>query len=220
MEMEHQMTTLPAPETPAPRWLAWARELQAISQTGLTYSQTDYDRQRYRRLAELAAEIVESYTGLPAAASVESFLVQPGYATPKVDVRGAVVQDGRVLLVRERIDGCWSLPGGWADVGDLPSEMVMREVREESGLHVVPRKLVGVYDANRVGEPLSFFHAYKLVFLCDAVGGALQASDETLDAAFFAFDELPPLSAERTAERHLRDVQAHWRDPRRPASFD
>lgn len=202
------------------RWLVWARELQAISQTGLTYSQTDYDRQRYRRLAELAAEMVESYTSLPAPASMANFLVQPGYATPKVDVRGAVVRDGQVLLVQERVDGRWSLPGGWADVGDLPSQTIVREVWEESGLRVAPRKLIGVYDANRVGTPLFFYHAYKLVFLCDLLGGELQASDETLDAGFFPFDDLPPLSMERTGERHLQDVLAHLRDPQRPASFD
>jgi ADP-ribose pyrophosphatase YjhB (NUDIX family) len=203
----------------APHWLAWAREIQALSQTGLHYSNSDYDAQRYRRLIEIAAEMVESHTGLAREPLVERFLAQPGYATPKVDVRGAAVRDGQILLVQEAADGRWTLPGGWADVGDLPSEMVVREVWEESGFEVVPRKVVGVYDTNR-RSPLEFFHAYKVVFLCDIVGGEARPSNETLDVGFFAFDNLPPLSSPRTDLRHLEEVQAHLQDPVRPAAFD
>ncbi len=201
------------------RWLDWAREIQALSQTGLTYSTTNYDTQRYQRLTEIAAEIVHDYGGLPKEQLVESFLAQPGYATPKVDVRGAVVREDKILLVKERIDGRWCMPGGWADVGDGPSEMVVREVWEESGFEVVPRKAIGVYDANRQ-PPLEFYHAYKIVFLCDIVGGEARPSDETEAVEFFAFDRLPPLSANRTNERHLAEVLAHLRDADRPAAFD
>jgi ADP-ribose pyrophosphatase YjhB (NUDIX family) len=203
-----------------PRWLAWAREIQALSQTGLTYSQTEYEVQRYRRLAEIAAEIVQENTGLDAASLVESFIAQPGYATPKVDVRGAVIRGGEILLVQERSDGRWAMPGGWADVGALPSEMVTREVQEESGFEVVPRKLVGVFDANRGGRPLQFFHAYKLIFLCELLGGAARPSDETLAVDFFSFDALPPLSQARTNQRHLDEVVAHLQDADRRAAFD
>jgi ADP-ribose pyrophosphatase YjhB (NUDIX family) len=203
-----------------PSWLAWARELQAISQIGLTYSANDYDRARYVQVAEIAAEIVAAHSTLPAAATAENFRLQPGYATPKVDVRGAVVMDGKILLVQERDDGCWSLPGGWADVGDLPSESVAREVWEETGVRVAVSKLVGLYDGNRVGEPLSFYHAYKLVFMCEAIDGAPQRTEETLDVGLFDFDDLPPLSGERTAQRHLADVRRHVSDPGRWAAFD
>ena len=203
-----------------PPWLAWARELQAISQTGLTFTSDDYDRGRYRRLAEIAAEIVEKHAGLPVEPTVENFLVQPGYATPKVDVRGAIVADGKVLLVQERADGRWALPGGWADVGDLPSETVVREVWEETGFQVVVSKLIGVYDGNRSGTPLSFYHAYKLVFLCEITGGAARSNEEILDLAFFDFDDLPLLSSERTNPRHLAEVRAHAGDPARLAAFD
>jgi ADP-ribose pyrophosphatase YjhB (NUDIX family) len=147
-------------------------------------------------------------------------MVQPGYATPKVDVRGAVIRDGKILLVQERSDERWCMPGGWADVGDLPSDTVEREVWEESGFEVVARKVIGVYDANRSGIPLEFYHAYKIVYLCQIVGGEARPSNETLAAAFFSFDELPPLSAERTSERHLAEVSAHYQDPHRPAAFD
>jgi ADP-ribose pyrophosphatase YjhB (NUDIX family) len=207
-------------ERPIPRWLAWAREIQALSQTGLTFAHSDYETLRYQRLTEIAAEIVRDYTGLSEERLVEDFTMQPGYATPKVDVRGAVVRDGKILLVQERVDERWCMPGGWADVGDLPSEMVAREVWEESGYHVVPRKVVGVFDANRSGRPLELYHAYKLVFLCEITGGEARPSHETLDVGFFAFDDLPPLSANRTNERHLAEVRSHLRDPGRAAAFD
>jgi ADP-ribose pyrophosphatase YjhB (NUDIX family) len=203
-----------------PRWLAWAREIQALSQTGLTYSSSDFDTQRYQRLSEIAAEIVSSQTLLEKEPLIENLHLQPGYATPKIDVRGAVIRDGRVLLVQERVDEGWCMPGGWADVGDLPSEMVIREVWEESGFHVRPRKIIGVYDANRDGVPLNFYHAYKIVFLCEISGGQARPSNETLDVGFFDFSELPPLSSSRTNERHLAEVLAHVQDPGRAVAFD
>ncbi|NWG00525.1 MAG: NUDIX hydrolase N-terminal domain-containing protein [Thermoanaerobaculaceae bacterium] len=205
---------------PLPRWLEWAREIQALCQTGLAYAARGYDRDRYRRLAAIAAEIVAEHSHLAAAAVEENFVAHPGYATPKVDVRAAVVRDGRILLVQERTDQRWAMPGGWADVGETPSQMVVRETWEESGFEVVPRRLVGVFDANRGGRPLELFHAYKLVFLCDIVGGTARTSDETLAVDFFAFDALPPLSEQRTNQRHLDEIRAHLADPLRPAAFD
>jgi ADP-ribose pyrophosphatase YjhB (NUDIX family) len=207
-------------EDPVPQWLQWAREIQALSQTGLTFASSDYETQRYTRLAEIAAEIVQTNTGLPRERLLQDFAMQAGYATPKVDVRGAVIRDGQILLVQERTDELWCMPGGWADVGDLPSEMVVREVWEESGFHVVPRKVIGVYDANRSGRPLELYHAYKVIFLCEITGGEARPSDETLDVGFFPFDDLPPLSANRTNHRHLVEVEAHLHDPDRPAAFD
>jgi ADP-ribose pyrophosphatase YjhB (NUDIX family) len=206
-------------EAHPPRWLEWAREIQALSQTGLTYNDDDYNVQRYQRLMEIAAEIVQSHTGLPKDPLVENFLAQPGYATPKVDVRGAVIRGGKILLVQERVDGCWCMPGGWADVGEIPSKMVEREVWEESGFEVKTRKVIGVYDANRI-NPLEFYHAYKIVFLCEIIGGQARPSNETLSVDFFSFDDLPPLSRERTNEHHLAEVLAHLQNDSRPAAFD
>ena len=133
---------------------------------------------------------------------------------------GAVFQDDRILLVQERMDERWCMPGGWADVGELPSEMVEREVWEESGFEVVARKVIGVYDANRSGIPMEFYHAYKIIFLCEIVGGQARPSNETLAVDFFSFEDLPSLSSERTNQRHLAEVRAHLRDPRHPAAFD
>jgi ADP-ribose pyrophosphatase YjhB (NUDIX family) len=203
-----------------PRWLVWARELQAIAQTGLTFATGDYDLSRYRRLMEIAAEITAGHTGAEDETVLQDFLEQPGYATPKVDVRGAVIKDGKILLVQEKSDGGWCMPGGWADVGDMPSAMVAREVVEESGLIVRPCKVIGVFDANHDGRPLAFYHAYKIVFLCDLLGGEPRGSDETLDARFFDFDAIPPLSGSRTQHRHLEEIRAHLADPQRPVMFD
>ncbi|UCE08760.1 MAG: NUDIX hydrolase [bacterium] len=203
-----------------PRWLEWAREIQALSQTGLHYSHDVYETQRYQRLLEITAEIVHTHTELPNESLISNFQIQPGYATPKIDVRGAVVQEGKILLVQEKMDQRWCMPGGWGDVGETPSNMVVREVLEESGFEVKPVKLIGVYDSNRDGRPLQFFHAYKIVFLCEILSGFARPSEETLAVDFFDFENLPPLSSSRTNERHLADVLAHYRDKNQATVFD
>jgi ADP-ribose pyrophosphatase YjhB (NUDIX family) len=203
-----------------PHWLEWAREIQQLSQTGLAFSRTNYETERYTRLTEIAAEIVQSRTNLSKENLVKSFMAQPGYATAKIDVRGAVFREGKILLVQEVTDERWAMPGGWADVGEIPSEMVAREVWEESGFVVAPKKIIAVYDANRGGIPLDFFHAYKIIFLCEITGGDARPSDETLAVDFFSLDNLPPLSSARTNEKHLAEIQAHLKDKNRPASFD
>lgn len=205
---------------PDDRWLDWARRLQAIGQTGAQLTEGYYDKINYDNLLRVAAEIVAAHSTLAAPEVLEAFSAQPGYATVKVDVRGAVVRDGRILLVQERRDGKWCLPGGWADVGDKPSEMVAREVEEESGFIVRPSRIVGVYDANRTTQNLEFFHAYKVVFLCEIEGGEARISDETSAVEFYDFDTLPPLSWRRTDERHLQHVRACLEDACQGAFFD
>lgn len=189
-----------------PKWLEWAREIQAISQTGLHYAENEYQVQRYSRLMEISAEIISSYIDADRSDIADVFLQQIGYATPRIDVRGAVFQAGKLLLVRERLDGGWTMPGGWVDVGDTPSGAVEREVYEESGFEVKARRIIGVYDANRSG-PLEIFHAFKIVFLCDILSGEARPSDETSEVEFFAEADLPrTLSGERTRPRHLDDA--------------
>ena len=202
------------------QWLTWARELYSLSQAGLTYCQNDFDLDRYRRLQEISAEIIASQSKLEKAAVLESFSMQAGYATPKVDVRGAVMRAGKILLVQEKTDGCWSLPGGWADLNDSPAEVVAREVREESGFEVRVDKLIAVFDANRHIQPVEFYRAYKLIFLCSITGGAAETSFETPAVEFFAPDDLPPLSILRTNPRILDEVFRHFVDPGRPTAFD
>ncbi|MCS6907673.1 MAG: NUDIX hydrolase N-terminal domain-containing protein [Anaerolineales bacterium] len=202
------------------RWLEWARQIQAIAQTGLHYSANEYDRQRYERLLEIAAEIASEAGNLDFALVHRLFREPKGYATPRIDVRAAVFQGDRLLLVRERADGGWTMPGGWADVGDLPSEAVEREVFEEAGLRVKARKVVGIYDANRMGD-LELFHAFKLVFLCEIIGGEPTPGYETSAVAFFRAEEIPAvLSGERTLPRHIADAFRAHADPSAPTVFD
>ena len=208
------------PDKDIPVWLRWAREIQAISQIGLVFKKSHHDEKNFTRLMEIAAEMAEYHSNLGRSTARTIFEDQSGYATVKVDVRGAVVRQGRILLVQERRDGRWCLPGGWADVGETPSQMVAREVEEESGFTVRPERLIAIYDANRGGQPLSFFHAYKILFLCGITGGKARPSEETSAVDFFAFDDLPELSFPRTTEKHLKDVQMFVEDPNRPAVFD
>lgn len=203
-----------------PRWLEWAREIQALAQTGCHYATGQYDRERYRRLMEIAAEIIADHSRVPYATLLDGFRAQIGYATPRIDVRGAVFRDDKLLLVKERLDGGWTMPGGWADVGDTPAENVEREVVEEAGLRVKASKVIGVYDANRTG-PLELFHAFKIVFLCDLISGEPSPSAETSEVAFFGSSEIPTqFSGERTSLRHIQDAFAAVADPERPTQFD
>jgi ADP-ribose pyrophosphatase YjhB (NUDIX family) len=203
-----------------PRWLEWAREIQAIAQTGSTYAENDWQHQRYQRLMEISAEIISTHTQLPFEPILEGFVNQPGYATPKVDVRGAVFRDGKILLVREKIDNGWTMPGGWADVGDSPAQGAEREVWEESGFRVKARRVIGVYDANRA-EPMELYHAVKLVFLCEIVSGEARTSNETSDVGFFSQEAIPqPFAGERTRARHIKHAFAAYADPNLPTVFE
>lgn len=202
-----------------PKWKEWAQEIFSLSQAGLTYSENEFDIERYKRLQEITAEMIASQSQLEMEAILESFSMQAGYITPKVDVRGAVVKDGRILLIQERADDRWAMPGGWADLGNSPASVAEREVWEESGYRVKAGKVVAVIDANRI-EPFEFYHAYKIVFLCTLLDGEPRTSHETLAVDFFDPAHLPLLSLYRTNEDMIREVFAHLQHPDRPAAFD
>jgi ADP-ribose pyrophosphatase YjhB (NUDIX family) len=202
------------------KWLDWAREIQSLCQTGLAFASNDYETQRYKRLIEISSEILSEHTNLDKSNLEKVLMEQPGYATPKIDVRAAVFQNNRILLVQESTDKKWAMPGGWADVGDFPAAVAERETLEESGFVVKAKKLIGVFDANRTGRPIEFFHAFKLIFLCEMLGGNPKTSSETLDVKFFDIDELPPLSENRTNLRHINEIKAHLADNSRLAFFE
>jgi ADP-ribose pyrophosphatase YjhB (NUDIX family) len=208
-------------ENQVPQWLRWAREIHALAHTSHHYAQNEFEKDRSARLIEIAAEIVSQHTGLQVPELVEKFYSQPGYITPKVDVRGAVFNpEGKLLMVQESLDDGWTLPGGWADVGDEPSEATEREVWEEAGFQVKAKKILGVYDGNKFGV-LECNHAYKLVFLCELIDGEARPSNETTAVGFFGRDEIPqPFSGERTNMRHIEDAFATWEDPSLPTIFD
>jgi ADP-ribose pyrophosphatase YjhB (NUDIX family) len=205
-----------------PDWLVWAREVQAIAQTGLTFNREGYDHERYLALQALAARMMASRGGAGPQMVENLFSQQSGYATPKVDVRGAVFRDGNILLVREIADaGRWTLPGGWADVGLTPAENVIKEVREESGFDVRVRKLAAAWDRTRQGHTPQPFDAYKLFFVCDITGGASAISGETSAVEFFPENALPAdLSVERTTHAQLLRMFAHHRSPELSTEFD
>lgn len=203
-----------------PHWLEWAREIQALAQTGYHYAVNDFQRERNKRLLEIAAQIVNENSDIPYEPLSGLFKAQLGYATPRVDVRGAVFRNAKLLMVRERSDEGWTLPGGWADVGEVPSQAAQREVWEEAGFHVRARKVIGVYDANRI-SPMELFHAYKIIFLCDLVDGSPTPSNETSEVAFFGLDEIPQvLSGERTRLRHINDAFRVLNDSHTETVFD
>ena len=204
--------------------LDWARRLQALSQTGLTYASDPYDIERYGALRRIAAEMAAPGASEAEIAAVEkAFARDTGYATPKVDVRGVVFDaEGKILLVRERSDGKWTLPGGWADVGDSPSENVEREIFEEAGFRARATKLLAVYDRSRHGHPPMLHHVYKMFFLCEITGGEAAAggTSETDGVAFFAQGEFPPLSTGRVTAAQLDRFFEHRRHPDAPTDFD
>jgi ADP-ribose pyrophosphatase YjhB (NUDIX family) len=202
-----------------------AVRLMAVAQTGLAYGRDKFDHERYRQVMAAGKSLLELVTSGPLPASLNRHTApDQGYATPKVDVRGAVFdQDERLLLVQERSDRRWTLPGGWCDVGESPAEAVCREVAEESGLKVRADRLAAVLDRERRGHwPPMPVHVYKLFFLCTPVAGAPGAVQEleTLDVGWFGLDELPVLSVSRVTEEELRLLLAAHRDPARPTVFD
>ena len=205
-----------------PVWLVWARELQAIAQTGLTFATSAFDRERYAAIRSLAARMMVTHSDANLVRVEGLFGDQAGYATPKVDVRGAVIENGRILLVREVADsGRWTMPGGWAKVNQSPSESVIRELREESGIEVTVRKLAAVYDRARQGHPPHPFHVYRLFFVCDVIGGARKPGSETSEVAFFGENEIPEdLSTERILPHQIRRMFEHARDKDLPTDFD
>jgi ADP-ribose pyrophosphatase YjhB (NUDIX family) len=205
-----------------PKWLLWARELQAVAQSGLTYSENPYDRERYENMRKLAAKIMAEGSGADLSVIEGLFAAQSGYATPKVDVRAAIFRERNVLLVSETADhGRWTLPGGWADVNTSPSENVVREVREEAGYVVTVRKLAAVLDRDKSGHPCPHpFHIYKMFFVCDIVGECERSELETGDARFFSIDALPELSESRVLPWQIQRLYEHALTPSLPTDFN
>lgn len=203
-----------------PDWLSWAQRLQAIAQTGLTFSHDVYDIERYEELRALAAEMMAAHSGADAAMIRDLFAREAGYATPKVDVRGVVFRDDMILLVKERADGMWTLPGGWADVGDSPSAAVEREIAEESGYQARAVKLLALFDRNKHGHPPRPDHVYKLFFLCELLGGAPAATMETDEVGFFGEHELPAPSTDRIMPGQIARMFEHHRHPEWSTDFD
>ncbi len=201
-------------------WLEWTRRIQAIAQNGLTYTEGTFDRERYLELQKIAAEMMAALSGAEPKQILKLMRREQGYLTPKVDVRGAVFHEGKLLLVKEREDGGWTLPGGWADVGDSPSEAVVKEIREESGYETRAVKLLAVWDRDRHGHPPLAWYVYKLAIRCELVGGEPRESLETVGVGFFGEHEIPGLSLTRVVPSQITRLFEHLRHPDLPTDFD
>lgn len=202
------------------RWLEWGQQLQAIAQTGINYTDGVFDRERYKSIQAIAAQMLATYSNVEPSYVLDLFTREVGYATPKVAVRGAVFCDDRLLLVRERDDGFWTLPGGWADVGESPGEAIVREVFEESGYQTRAMKLLAVYDNRKHGHPPSLHHSYKLFIHCELLGGSPSENIETDAVGFFSENEIPQLSLNRVVPTQITRLFEHYRQPDLPTDFD
>lgn len=202
--------------------IEWVRALQAISQTGLHYADDAYDVRRYQEVRKIAAEMLAASSNLSTEQALSFAAAEFGYATPKVDVRGVAFHDSQILLVREIQDqGRWTVPGGWADANETPSQAVVREVFEESGFEVNAVKLLAVYDREKQGHVPPFpFHVYKLFFLCKIIGGAPRPNEEASEIGFFAEDKLPDLSVSRVTEAEIKTFFRYLRNPSGETEFD
>lgn len=202
-------------------WLDWSKRLQAIAQNGLTFAKDSYDVERYQQIRELAAEMLAAGSHQDLAVIRKWMAADSGYMTPKVDVRGVVFHEGKLLLVRERSDGKWTLPGGWADPAASPVENVVREIREESGYDTQATKILAIFDRSKhPHEPPLPFHVYKIFFQCALVGGVPKPGAETDEVGFFDELDLPELSIDRVTPAQIKRFFAHHRHPQWFADFD
>ena len=195
-------------------WLRCAVELQSLAQAGLYYGKDPFDRERYARIREIAAEMLQEPSGLPLETVKDLFCCESGYQTPKLDTRAAIFRDGRILLVQER-NGTWSLPGGWVDVDLSVAENAAKEVLEEAGLEVRPERIIAVQDREKHNRPVYAYKVCKIFVLCALLGGSFQANTETVASGYFPLDGLPPLAEEKNTAEQIalcfaaRDAP-HW----------
>jgi ADP-ribose pyrophosphatase YjhB (NUDIX family) len=213
--------TAPPERSNPPDWLRWSRALQGIAQAGLTYAQDPYDLERYRDVRRVAAEIAAHGSGGDIEQITGFFASERGYPTPKIDVRAAVIADERILLVQERDDGGWTMPGGWADVGESAAEAAVRETREEAGVEVSAVKLIALYERERHGHPWHPEFSYKAFFACQVRDAAEPAAGlETTGAAFVDRRRLPELSLARITPAEIELAFVHHAAPELATEFD
>lgn len=196
------------------KWLRWAVELQSIAQGALFYCKDKFDIQRFERIREIAAEMVQYQTEIPMEKVKDLFCSETGYQTPKLDCRAAIFQDGKILLVQED-NGTWSLPGGWVDVDLSVKENVIKEVKEEAGLDVTADRVIAVQDREKHNKPVYAYKVCKIFVQCTVIGGKFKENLETIGSGYFSPEELPPLALEKNNEEQIQMCFAamqsqHW----------
>jgi ADP-ribose pyrophosphatase YjhB (NUDIX family) len=211
-----------------PPTLDLARKLLALAQSGLHFTRDAYDKERYEEISRIASELLAAESAAVPGATSEVILdlwrQDKGYVTPKIEVRGAIFRENggisEILLVRETIDGKWTLPGGWVDVNEGPRQAIEKEIVQESGYIAEVVKLAAVYDKLRHDHPPSLFHTWKLFFLCEIRGGQPTLSLETDGIEFFALDSLPELSMSRTTPAQIARMHVHYCNRDLPTDVD
>ena len=207
-----------------PTLLDQARRLLAVAHTGLHYTKVEFERERYQEIAQIAADLISNSKHYSTQQILDTWRMEDGYTTPKLDVRGAMFrntdQGAEVLLVRERMDGKWTVPGGFADVNEWPSLSVLKEIEQESGFNARVLKLAAVHDRNKHNYPPFMFHIWKLLFVCEITGGEARISNETDGVEFFSLDALPELSSGRITAEQLRLLHRHYLQPALPTEVD
>lgn len=198
-------------------------ELQAIAQSGLAYCKDEFDIARYKRILEIAADLLVSGSSYSYEHILELFNSDNGYCTPKIDIRGAIFRKGKILLVQEKSCGLWSLPGGWADVNLSPSENVIKEIKEETGFDSTVIKLIGIFDKRKNNpEGLRWPHVYKVFFLCkiEALKRGEFDRTEILEMDFFDYENIPPLSVTRVNRQQIDLCFKHLKNKLLLPKFD
>ncbi len=203
-----------------PKWLEWAKQIQSLAQQGLEYSKDKYDIERFGMLRDLSVEIMQAYTGLEETMIRDLFANESGYQTPKVDIRGAVIKDGRILLVRESIDGKWAIPGGWAEFNLSVKENVIKEIKEEAGITAEPIKLIAVQDRRYHNLGDCPYGIYKIFVLCRYIEGSFSKNIETEESGFFELDQLPELSLDRNTYSQIQMCFEAAQDQQWSTDFD
>lgn len=193
-----------------PQWLQYAKKLKSIAQSGLAYSDDKYDLERFRQIRKISIEIMEQHSRLEDQKIEDFFEGEQGYTTPKIDARAAIFRDNKILLAKEKSDGHWSLPGGWADTDLTLKENLIKEAREEAGANIEPRRIIAIQDRSKHNNPPDPWGIYKIFVECDCLNFDFESNIETSDAQFFSLESLPPLSKGRNTEEQIRMCfQAH-----------
>ncbi|NUC18636.1 NUDIX hydrolase [Bacillus mycoides] len=202
------------------KWIDWVKQIQSIAQAGLTYSKDVYDLERFQQLREISIAMMSHYTKTDWEVVENLFASETGYQTPKVDIRAVIFQNEKLLFVKEKSDGKWALPGGWADIGYTPTEVAAKEVLEETGYKVAKFRLLAIFDKEKHQPSPSATHIYKIFIGCEIVGGEKQLSIETEDIDFFSENEIPDLSIARNTEWQIKEMFAFMKDRNKEKILD
>lgn len=202
------------------KWLKWAIEIQSLAQAGLTYTDNVYDIERYERLREIAAEIIEEKSNISLEKVKDLFCNENGYQTPKIDTRAAIFKDDKILLTHEN-NGTWSLPGGWCDVLESVASNTIKEVKEETGLDVETIKIIAVQDRNKHNKPIYAYGVCKIFVLGNVIGGEFIENIETTEIKYFSLDEIPNnLAEEKTNNEQIEMCFKAYKDEKWQTQFD